>query len=167
MNITVEISGTENLRRDAALLAARMNSPVRAVARQLGEVTLSAVRSQYASAGRRGPKGRPWTRKQSTIDRYTAMNRRGFAVINEPMRRTDALFKSESTFGAPHAIFEVTDDAVVMGTDLVYGSVWQARGQTQYDPTLEDVARYASIIKRGIVKDANTFFDFVDEEFAF
>jgi hypothetical protein len=160
VNISVEVQGEERMERDIRGFNRNLDMPVRPVARELGEVTASAVRAQYASSGRRGPKGRPWSRKQETVERYTAMNRRGFRVLNEPMRRTDALYQSEATLGGPHSVFEVDDNALTMGTTLKYGLIQQRRGQTQYDPTDEDLRRYGSIIRRGLVKGVNEFFDY-------
>jgi hypothetical protein len=169
MNFSIEVEGVERLERDAVVLQRNFHAPIRPVAGQVEEVVFSAVRAQYASRGTRGPHGREWTRKQSTIDRYTAMNRRGYSVLNEPMRRTDALFKSEVTRGGPHSVSVTEDDRMARGTDLFYGRIQQEkRGQLQYDLTEGDIRRILSIINRGIVKDVNHFFDFVDAgEFAF
>lgn len=140
-----------------------LDAVIRPVDRPLSDEVYGFVRAQYSSRGSRGPTGKAWTRKQSTIDRYSAMNKRGFSVINEPMRRTDALYVSEVTRGAPHGVYEVEDNELTLGTSLSYGLIQQRRGQMQYDPTEADVTRLMRIIKRGAgekIQDAG--FDYVD-----
>lgn len=163
MNISVEIDGLDRMERDVKTLQRNFDAPIRPVANQVEEVIFSAVRAQYASAGTRGPHGKQWTRKQETVDRYTAMNRRGFSVLNEPMRRTDALYKSEATRGGPHSISITEDNWMARGTDLPYGLIQQKRGQLQYDPTEEDIRRMLSIVKRGVIKDVNHFFNYTED----
>lgn len=119
------------------------------VVTQLQDAAFIMVGEQYASYGRRGPRGRTWTRKQSTIDRHTRENRRGVKSINEPMRDTDDLRISETRRGAPHGVIEAGPNYLIMGTDLVYGLIWQKRGQTQYDPTDGNVKVYGRIIIKG------------------
>lgn len=125
---------------------------IRPVAPAISDIVRSGVRAQYNSAGRRGPTGKAWTRKQSTIDRYTSMNARGFGgkVLNEPMRRTDRLHISETVRGAAHGIEIIEDNAITMGTDLRYGAIHQARGQKQYDLTDGDLDEIIRAARRGL-----------------
>lgn len=152
--ITVGVEGEEKLERALTGYARDLEAPIRPVARPLSDEVYLMVRAQYASRGRRGPTGREWTRKQSTIDAYTAMNRKGFSVINEEMRLSDTLFISESTRGAPHGIYDVQDSELTMGTDLIYGRIWQDRGQKQYDPTEGDVRNFRKVIQGGLLRKA-------------
>lgn len=146
--------------RDIGILTRNFAAPIRRVAEQVREVVILAVRGQYNTQGRRGPHGPGKPNKPETVARYAAINRRGFKVLNQWLRRTDALFQSEATRGAPHGIYEVDDDSMTMGTDLIYGRIQQDRGNYQYDLTDVDFRRIASIVKRGILKDVDNFFDY-------
>lgn len=160
MELSVEISGLDRMSLDVGALMRNFAAPVRPVAGQIEEVIFSAVRAQYASRGRRGPHSKEWKRKPATVERYTAMNRGGFRVLNEPMRRTDALFISETTRGGPHSISITEDDSMTRGTDLPYGLIQQKLGRLQFDPTEGDLLRIKDIIRRGVVKDVDHFFDY-------
>lgn len=163
MKLSVGIEGEERLQRALKGTADDLSAPIPPVARPLSDVVLLMVRAQYNSRGRRGPTGRAWTRKQSTIDRYSAMNKRGFKVINQEMRRTDVLYISESTRGGPHGVYIVEDDQLVMGTDLFYGKIQQDKGQEQYDPTEQDLKDMLRVIRNYQGKQAaDRGFDFED-----
>lgn len=151
------------MERDIGALRRHFDAPIRPVAGQVEEVIFSAVRAQYASGGTRGPNSQRWARKDSTVERYAAMNRRGFRVLNEPMRRTDALYISETTRGGPHSVSVTEDDFMARGTDLPYGLIQQRRGRLQYDLTDDDVRRIVSVVKRGLVKDVDRFFDYRED----
>jgi hypothetical protein len=167
VKVSIEITGQERLDRAFKGMADDLSAPIRPVARPLSDVVLLMVRGQYSSNGRRGPRGKAWSRKQSTIDRYTAMNRRGFSVVNQNMRRTDALYISESTRGGPGGIYEVEDDSLTMGTSLRYGKILQDRGQTQYDPTEADIRDMLRVIRNHQGKQAaDRGFDYQERETA-
>lgn len=168
MILGIEVTGLDRMEHDTRVLVRNLSAPIRPAASQLEEETYIEVRAQYASAGAKGRHGAWPKNKPETVDRYAAMNKRGFKVLNQPMRRTDALFISETTRGGPHSIRVVEDDALTLGTDLAYGALHQKKGRMQYDPTDEGIRRRLSIIKRGVVKEVNQFFDYVETgEFAF
>ena len=140
--LTVEVTGEEKLERGLRALEGDLKTAIRTAAPALRDEVLLMVRDKY-----RRKDGWP-KRKQSTIDRYAAMNRRGFRVLNEDLRRTDALYQSETTHGGPHSIYRVEDDSLTMGTDLKYAAILQARGWKQYDPEDSHVRRFLAVLKR-------------------
>jgi hypothetical protein len=160
--VSIEIEGIPRL--DLALKGVLADlADLRSAWRPVSDEVYSIVRSQYSTRGARGPGGAWPANKESTVARYTAMNRRGFSVINEPMRRTDTLFISETTRGGPHGIYEEAPDSLTMGTDLEYGAIWQARNRRQYDFTEDDGLRLLRILKRGLKgKVIDRGFDYVE-----
>jgi hypothetical protein len=153
--ISIEVLGQERL-TTALSGVARDVEDLRPSFLAVSDEVYSIIRTQYATRGH----GRWPANKTSTIERYAAMNRRGFSVINEPMRRTDALFISETTRGGPHGIYIEEPQSLTMGTDLSYGAIHQARDRKQYDFSDDDVERLAKIIQRGLVtKIADRGFD--------
>lgn len=168
MNINVTVDGEERLLGALRGVAADL-SDLRPAWRPVSDELYSIVRQQFASQGARGPVGKWEGRADSTVARYTAINRRGFAVLNETLRRTDALFKSVSTRNAPHGIYDEQPDSLTVGTDLKYAGIHQKGGgripqRKVYDLTEQDERRLLSIIKRGLagkVKDRG--FDYTDD----
>lgn len=156
--ISIQVEGAERL--DVALQGvARDAEDLRQAWRPVSDEVYSIIRNQYATRGH----GTWPANKTSTIERYAAMNRRGFSVINEPMRATDKLFIAETTRNAPHGIYIEEAQSLTMGADLPYGKIHQDRLRKQYDFSDEDAARLAKIIKRGlVVKIADRGFDFVE-----
>jgi|ERR1051325_2540559 hypothetical protein len=168
--ISIQVEGEERLDKALRGFSGDIDRSIGDVARPLSDVVYSMVRAQYASHGRRGPTGKPWTRKQSTIDRYTAMNRRGFSVINEPGRRTDTAFIAQSTRGGPHGIYDVQPNSLTVGDDLGYTRIRQDQGFKAYDPTSSDIKEFARVIVGGLRgKIIDRGFDYVqrESEFAF
>jgi phage gpG-like protein len=158
MRISIGVEGEEKLDRALRGVAAD-TSDLRPSWRPVSDEIYSIVRKQFAS--KRGWK----PRAQSTIDRYTAMNRRGFSVINETLRRTDAMFKAVSTRGASHGIYIEESDSLTVGTDLPYAGIHQSGGskipqRKIYDLDDSDVTRLIRILRRGLTeKIADRGFD--------
>jgi len=142
--------------------------------RAVSDEVYSIERHQFLTLGARGPNGRWKERSQAYVDRQTSINRKGFKVLNELMRRTDAMFKAVTMRGAPGGIYEETGTSLTLGTSLKsdkgfpYPAAHQTGGKRLpqrkiYDPTERDAARLASILKRGLVKKiADRGFDYVD-----
>ena len=168
MNISVEVQGEE--RFDGALRGVAADlSDLRPAWRAVSDEIYTITRQQFSTHGARGEAGKWKERADSTVARYTAVNRRGFSVLNETLRRTDALFKALTTRGAPHGIYDETPDSLTVGTDLPYAQIHQRGGsripqRKLYDPTERDAARLVSVLKRalaGKVKDRG--FDYTDD----
>jgi hypothetical protein len=173
VNISVDVGDGERLLGALRGVAADL-SELRPGWRAVSDEVYAIERAQFRSLGARGPVGKWRERARSTIDRYASINRRGFAVLNETLRRTDSLFKAVTTRGAPHGVYEEGPDGLTMGFDLAYGMIHQKGGgkvpqRKVYDLTEQDARRLGSILKRGLagkIKDRG--FDFVDGgEFAF
>lgn len=158
--ITIQVEGLPRLQaalEGVARDAENLSQTWRAVEDEI----YSIEREQFATRGH----GSWEPRKDSTVERYTAMNRRGFSVINEPERATDTLFRAVTTRGAPHGILNEEPQSLTMGFDLAYGQ-YQQTGTTRmpqrkiYDLDEGDARRLAQIIKRGLVtKIADRGFD--------
>lgn len=168
MNISFEVEGEERLTRALRAVAAD-TSDLRPSWRAVSDEVYSILRSQFSTQGARGPGGRWPARAKSTVDRYTAINRKGFAVLNEPLRRTDAMFRALTTRGAPHGVYEEGAEELVLGTTLPYAVIHQRGGgripqRKIYDFTERDTARIRSILKRGLVeKIKDRGFDYVED----
>lgn len=163
MKLSVGVEGEEKLERALTGVMGDLKTPIRDVERPLSDEVLLMVRDQFRSHGARGRSGAWPANKASTIAGYTAQNRRGFSVLNEPMRRTGALYAAVTTRGAPHGIFEVTDDSMTHGTDLIYAGVHQRKRRKVYDPTDEDARKFLAVIRRGLgQKFKDRGFDYVD-----
>jgi hypothetical protein len=159
-----KVDGEQRIGRAINNVVRAVSAPIRKAARPLEDRVFLMVAQQYDSNGRRGPTGHPWTRQQSTIDRETAMNRRGFTVLNMNMQRTGNLRTSETRRGAPHSIEIIEDDSITLGTDLEYGLIQQRRGQTQYDPVDSDVADFGKTLVRSVRGEITSdgWFDYVE-----
>lgn len=167
MRISIQVEGEERLLR--ALKGAESDvTDLRSSWRPVSDEIYSITRAQFASQG--GRAGSRWPpRAQSTVDRYTAINRKGFKVLNETLRRTDAMFKSLANRGAAHGIYEEEAMSLTMGTDLPYANIHQRGGgkipqRKIFDLTDADADRLMKILKRGLtVKIADRGFDVKDD----
>lgn len=176
MNITVEVQGEERLNKALRGVAADL-SDLTPAWRAVSDEIYSIERRQFSTQGARGPAGKWEKRADSTVARYTAINRRGFAVLNETLRRTDATFKALTTRGAPGGIYDPQPSSLTVGTDLKspkgfpYPKAHQTgapraniRQRKLYDLTDRDAARLLSILKRGLVgKVKDRGFDYVED----
>lgn len=167
MRLEIEVEGGEKLSAALSGLAADL-SDLRPAWRAISDEVYAIERAQFRSQGARGPAGKWKERAKSTVDRYSAINRRGFAVLNETLRRTDTLFKAVTLRGAPHGLYEEGPDGLTLGFDLDYGQIHQKGGRKIpqrkiYDLTEQDARRLVSILKRGLAgKSKDRGFDYVD-----
>lgn len=164
--ISIQVSGEERLQRALTGMTGDV-SDLRPSWRPVSDEVYSIVRNQFATEG--GRAGSRWPkRSEKYLDRLTAMNRRGFTTIAEPLRRTGALYNAVSTRGAPHGVYDAQADSLTLGTDLPYANIHQRGGPKMpqrkvYDLTEQDVSRLMSILKRGLVsKIKDRGFDFVN-----
>lgn len=140
--------------------AAEDVSDFRKVARPASDIVYSTLRTQFSTKKGWEP------RAQSTIDRLTAKNRRGFSSVNETLRDSDSMFKALTTRGAPFGIYEPSEDGLVMGTDLPYARRHQfgkgvvARPIYNLDDIGDALQRELPKAYRGLFEDRG--FDFVD-----
>jgi phage gpG-like protein len=167
MKIEIGVEGEEKLERALKGAVADL-SDLRPAWRPVSDELFSITRAQFATQGARGPAGKWEKRADSTVDRYSSINRRGFTVLNETLRRTDAMFKAVTLRRAPHGIYDEQADSLTVGTDLPYAAIHQKGGpkipqRKIYDLTERDAARLMSILKRGLMKKIeDRGFDFVD-----
>lgn len=165
MNLSIEVIGEEKLLRELKGVAADV-SDFRPSWRAVSDEVYSIERAQFNTEGSRGS-GRWAQRAQSTLDRITSMNSRGFTakVVGLPLRRTDAMHNALTTRGGSHSIYEETPDSLTLGTSLPYANIHQRGGgkipqRKLYDLTEADGDRLMSILKRGLtVKIADRGFD--------
>jgi phage gpG-like protein len=164
MNLSIEVEGESRLLGSLASVAADI-SDHRPSWRAVSDEIYSIERAQFQTQGTRGS-GRWKERAESTVARYSAINRKGFAVLNETLRRTDALFRAVTTRGAPSGVYDEQKDSLTVGTTLPYAVIHQKGGakipqRKIYDLTEADARRLLSIVKRGLVsKIADRGFDF-------
>jgi phage gpG-like protein len=164
--ITIGVEGQERLER-ALTGAASDISDYRPHWRAISDEVYSITRNQFATEG--GRAGTRWPKRaESTLDRLTSLNRKGFSSLALPLRSTDALFNAVTTRNAPHGIYEERSDSLTLGTSLEYAGYHQTVTRRMparkiYDLTENDGKRLLSIIKRGLrekIKDRG--FDFVE-----
>lgn len=163
--ISTGVEGEEKLRRAFTGAIADV-SDLRPSWKPVSDEVYSIVRNQFATEG--GRAGHRWPKRSDKyLDRLTALNRRGFTTIAEPLRLTGALYDAVGSRGAPHGIYDAQPDSLTLRTDLPYASIHQKGGpkipqRKIYDLTDKDADRLMSILRRGLIKKiADRGFDFV------
>lgn len=163
--ISIGVEGEEKLERALTGVASDF-SDLRPSWRPVSDEIYSILRSQFQTEGGRATK---WPRRaESTLDRITSINKRGFSLVGLPLRATDTLFTAVTTRNAPHGIYEEAPDSLTLGTDLPYAGIHQKGGKKIpqrkiYDLTDNDGKRILSILKRGLVqKIKDRGFDYVE-----
>lgn len=156
MNFFVTVEGAERLERALRGVVANFED-LRPAWRPVSDEIYSIIRAQFNTEGSRGS-GRWPARAQSTLDRMTSMNARGFTakVVGLPLRRTDALHNSLTTRGGAHGIYIEEPQELTMGTDLPYFRIHQRGGpiipqRKMIDLTDADGRRIVSIVRRGLM----------------
>lgn len=168
MNISIEVIGEEKLLRELKGVAADV-SDLRPSWRPVSDEVYSIVRAQFNTEGARGS-GRWQKRAQSTLDRITSINRRGFSVIGLPLRATNAMHNALTSRGGAHGIYIEEPQELTMGTDLPYANIHQRGGpkipqRKIFDLTEKDGDRLMSILRRGLtVKIADRGFDVTSDD---
>lgn len=166
--ISMGVEGEEKLQR-ALTGIARDVSDFRPSWRAVSDEVYSIERNQFATEGSRA--GARWPKRSDAyLDRLTALNRRGFTTIAEPLRLTGALYDAVGSRNAPHGIYDEQPESLTLGTDLPYANIHQKGAKNGrppqrkiYDLTEQDASRIMGILKRGLVtKIKDRGFDFVD-----
>lgn len=164
----VTVEGAQRL--ESALRGVAANfADLRPAWRPVSDEIYSIIRAQFNTEGTRGS-GRWPKRAESTLNRITAINRRGFSVIGLPLRATNALHNSLTTRGGAHGIYIEEPQELTMGTDLPYFGFHQQGGskipqRKIVDLTDADGRRILSIVKRGLMHEiADRGFDVTSDD---